>query len=683
MFKQILLAVLIISFIYAEKPISGQVFSTNGNPLSYAVIADVSGHTWIIADENGNFQYPLYLTIELGDSLIVSRYGYDTQYIKISNRAYYTVELNPQPIKHESIHVKGVDNDIINQLSNTYNHILSTNEPINIFQQIPGMAIRSYGGKTGGLFLSTYGGPAVNTKLLLGGVDLTNSQFGSIDLTLIPEPLINDLTMVNSPSIFFGSGAVDGAIKINPWQNTSYLSVRSGSFGNKGILGNYFRNFKRFIVNFSIGSLIDNGNYSYFVENEKFNRENNDFDRRHISVNTAIKLNDKSNVHGLYIESRQKRGVTGSLAWPSPLARRENKLQLGNISYNHLNKGGYTKIQISTKTSKENFDDPNPYWPISSEHKVIGNTITVQQNQTIFNKTVLNVLLEGKQETIISTDVGNHERFNNSIATEVNIPILYHLSISPAFRIDKIGDSELHPTQSIGISYTGLKNSNFEYRIRTSFRNPTFNDLYWNPGGNPDLKPETSWMHAFKHKLYFGDKHKSNIYVNISDSHATDLIQWAPIDETYLVWQPQNIAKSRRTNVTLGSQLNLKQVPLTIAWHSTYLKAKDLDLKKSILNTPEFIGFIGMNYSFLGFDIGLQSHYTGERIARYELDEDIYLKEYWYTTATVMYNALIFGNRVSIILDITNILDKQYVVISDYPEPGRMFNLQIKYLFKT
>lgn len=681
MFKQILLSMLVATLVYAQKPISGQVFSKNGYPLSYAVISDISGQTWTISDEVGYFIYSPSPEQDYGDSLIVSRYGYDTRYIQILDKPFYVIELIPQPIIHKSIYVEGLDNKFSKQLSNTYNHLLSNKEPINLLQQIPGMAIRSYGGKTGGMFLSTFGGPAVNTKLLLGDVDLTNSQFGSIDLTLIPEPLINNMTMVNSPSILFGSGAVDGAIKINPWQNTSYLSARIGSFGHEGILGNYYKNFERFVVNFSIGNTKDEGNYNYQFEKEELSRENNDFDRTFISFNTAIKVNEKSNIYGLYMESHQKRGVTGSIAWPSPLARRENKLQLGNISYNRLNKKGYTRIQLSTQISKENFDDPNPFWPVSSEHTVTGNTLILNHNQTIWNNIGLNILIEGKQEVIESTDVGNHERFNQSFATEVKIPFLNNFRLHPAFRVDKIGDSDLHPTQSIGVSYNGLKKSEFEYIIRTGYRNPTFNDLYWTPGGNPDLKPESSWIQSLKFKIYLGENRNGNVYINISDNHSTDLIQWVPIDDTFLVWQPQNIAKSRRTSFTIGNQSTFNKIPFQFAMHATYLKSEDLDLKKQLLNAPDLIGFIGVNYSFSALNVGLQAHYTGERISQYGIDSDTYLKEYWYTTATIMYNTAILGNTISVGLDVSNIFDKQYMVISDYPEPGRMLNLQLKYLF--
>lgn len=680
MFKQVLFTLLITTLVLADNPISGQVFSTSGSPLSYAVISDVLGKNWVISDENGYFNYNTSAQISLGDSLSVSRYGYNTSHFQLSELSFYIIELAPQPIEHKAVIVKGSNDIAHRQLSNTYSKILENNEPINLFQQIPGVAIRTYGSKTGGMFLSTYGSPAVNTKILLGDIDLTDAQFGSVDLTLVPEVLINSLSLVNSPSIFFGSGAIDGAININPWQNSTYISARIGMFGHNGLLGNYFKNFDKIAINLSIGYLKDDGNYDYSVDNDQFTRENNDFERKYYSLISVAKISDKSNVSGLFMESRQSRGVAGSIAWPSPVARRDNKLQLGNISYNHLNKNGYTKIQLSTRISTENYDNPNPLWPLSSEHTVYSNSAKINHNQTILNNISINILLEGKQDKIESTDVGDHERFTQSFATEVSIPLINQFRVSPAFRIDRIGSSAVYNNQSIGIAYNGLKNSKLEYIIRTGFRNPTFNDLYWNPGGNPDLKPEKSWNHSFKYKFYLNNEYTNNIYINISDNHAIDLIQWTPTDETLLVWQPQNIAKSRRTNITLGNQVTLTQLPLQLAWHATYQKTEDLDLNKQLLFAPKFIGFIGFNYSTQGFSIGVQAHYTGERLAQYGVEDNTSIPGYWSTSAVLKYQKKLLGNSLQFILDASNLFNKQYMVMNDYPEPGRIINFCLKYV---
>ena len=64
--------------------------------------------------------------------------------------------------------------------------------------------------------------------------------------------------------------------------------------------------------------------------------------------------------------------------------------------------------------------------------------------------------------------------------------------------------------------YNNLKGSEIEYHYGTGFRYPTFNDLYWQPGGNPDLEPEKSWYQTIKYKLYLDDHYLNNMYDKIT-----------------------------------------------------------------------------------------------------------------------------------------------------------------------
>ena len=170
-------------------------------------------------------------------------------------------------------------------------------------------------------------------------------------------------------------------------------------------------------------------------------------------------------------------------------------------------------------------------------------------------------------EKLESTDVGGHERNINSIATILNISFLDKFAVTPALRFDRTGNEKLHPTGEVKLSYNIFNGNEAEHHYGTGFRNPTFNDLYWPLSGNPDLKPEDSKYQSFKLKLNSVSNPLSNIYFNITDRYTDDLIQWVPIDETFFIWQPRNIARSHRTNFTIGSQYNLEKLPLQIASH--------------------------------------------------------------------------------------------------------------------
>ena len=282
-------------------------------------------------------------------------------------------------------------------------------------------------------------------------------------------------------------------------------------------------------------------------------------------------------------------------------------------------------------------------------------------------------------EKLESKDVGDHERNTNSMASVVTIPIWNNLNVVPALRFDRAGSNQIQPTMDFRLIYNNLTGTEIEYHYGTGFRYPTFNDLYWQPGGNPDLDPEKSRYQTIKYKLYLDDNYLNNIYFNIGNRYTDDLIQWAPINEGSFVWQPQNIASSHRTNFTIGSQFNLEHFPLQIALHATYQKTKDIDLDKALLYAPEVIGYAGISYGIKALNIAFSAHYTGERISSYGHPDDELLPSYIQTNATFQYLLSLFGNQFSLMLDVNNVLDKQFESINGYPEPGRIFNFGIKY----
>ena len=664
----------------ADEPISGQVFASNGNPLAYAIIANGADQNWVIANDIGQFDY--HFSIDIGDTLSVSRYGYQKLNLVISNEPFYKVSLIPDPILQDGVTVPG-DNQIFHgQITNSYKGNIGIDNPQNVLQQIPGISIRTYGGKAGIKTISTNGSPTVNTKILLDDIDLTSSQNGETDLSQIPEIFFGQITNANSPGIFYGSGAVDGVLRISPLNRRTFISASTGSFGFSSYTGNINKTWSNWTTNLSAGYLKDDGNFKYDIPDSAATRANNDFERKYAYIKTTGKLSDKSNISVLLLGSQQERGVAGSTDWASPEARRNDNLQLGSLTFNQLHNNGYSKMQLSYRKSLDKYDDPNPWWPIESEHDVRGTALKIQHHRNIINNISGTFLYEGKLEKLESTDVGDHERKTNSMASVVTIPFWNNFNIIPAFRFDHAGRNQIQPTVDLRLTYSNLNGSKIEYHFGTGFRYPTFNDLYWQPGGNPNLDPEKSQYQTIKYKLFFDDSY-SNIYLNIGDRYTDDLIQWVPIDESFFVWQPQNIASSRRTNITIGSQYKLERLPLQIAIHTTYQKTKDNDLDKPLLYAPELIGYAGIVYTSSAIKISLNTHYTGEKVSSYGYPDDELLPAFIITNAAFQYQIPIFGNHISISLDINNILDKQYETINGYPEPGRAARFGLKYMLNN
>ncbi len=323
MFKQGISVLLFLAYAIADVPVSGQIYSDNGNPLAYAVITSGMNSNWVIADENGHFNYPFSAVI--GDTLNISRYGYQQGDLVISGRSFYVISLHPVPIQQKDITVFGENQYFHGQMINTYQTLNGNANPQNIFQQISGIAIRSYGGKAGIMTLSTNGGPAVNTKIILDDIDLTSAQNGETDLSQLPEKFFNQVTVAKSPGIFYGSGAVDGVMRISSQNQQSSFSASFGSFGFNSLSGNFNQNWNNWSANLSAGYLNDDGNFNYTIEDSSFTRENNDFKRMYVALKAVGLLSERSNISVQLLGSQQDRGVAGTVSWASPEARRDGR----------------------------------------------------------------------------------------------------------------------------------------------------------------------------------------------------------------------------------------------------------------------------------------------------------------------------------------------------------------------
>ena len=132
MFKNGIIVILFSAFAMADAPISCQVFSSNGQPLAYAVISD--GDNWVIADENGQFNY---FYSDTGDTLSISRYGFVTEELIISESSFYSITLEPLPIQQKDIIVSGKEYNFNGQIVNSYRENVGIDSPKMYFSKFP------------------------------------------------------------------------------------------------------------------------------------------------------------------------------------------------------------------------------------------------------------------------------------------------------------------------------------------------------------------------------------------------------------------------------------------------------------------------------------------------------------------------------------------------------------------
>ncbi len=88
-----------------------------------------------------------------------------------------------------------------------------------------------------------------------------------------------------------------------------------------------------------------------------------------------------------------------------------------------------------------------------------------------------------------------------------------------------------------------LRNGALRWRasLTRNYRYPTLNDLYFQPGGNPDLRPEEGWSYDLGLQFQTNTKRRIAVSGSLSwfDSHIDDWILWYPKAMGY--YTPENV----------------------------------------------------------------------------------------------------------------------------------------------
>lgn len=214
-------------------------------------------------------------------------------------------------------------------------------------------------------------------------------------------------------------------------------------------------------------------------------------------------------------------------------------------------------------------------------------------------------------------------------------------------------------------------------RIRSSygssFRIPTFNDLYWIAGGNPSLRPERS--NSFD--LGALAEHEWNGYWFLDLSYfsiqSKDRILWSPTSGTF--WSPRNISEVRSRGVELEGRWEgfsrMLSVTITSSWTKVTKASEDFPgdptKDKQLVYIPRQTISASVALHLGNLQLSMQHAWTSYRYTT-EMN-DRFLPSFGVTDASLRYAVPIGGARGFVKLEATNIFGTRYQVITLYPMP--------------
>lgn len=557
-----------------------------------------------------------------------------------------------------------------------------------LLQQRTGLFLRQYGA---GMLatLTLRGTSAGHNAVFWNGLPINSPSLGQTDFSVLPIGSFDEVNLhFGSGGALFGTDAIGGSVHLN-----SKLKFGQGHhFHYGGQIG-------------SFGRLNNQVQYGY--SNEKVsmrtrvyrNYAENNFPYRNLSKpGTPIERQE----HAAFLQE----GFSQDLA----LQMKPNQLISSSFWYNQ------TEREIQPVIGSNTFDeqqDRNLRWVLDyfrfSKNKTWNLKTGIVQDELVFNNDInktLQFFLIGELDwgisDLISSKTGirytgvkgelstytaQEDRFELYQSTNFSLRENVHVSVNLR---QLIYDGKFAPfTPSVGAEWQLLSTDQQEIKLKAtgarSFKVPTLNDRFWEPGGNPDLLSESSWS------AEMGISHlwrKSNFEVSQQLTHyrlwVDNWIIWLPRGN---FWTPENIRSVHNNGLEYFFDASYKiglwgiNLQGNYNWiqaiNRTNVSQNDQSVGNQLPYTPvhKFQSLIGVNRGFLNTYLNFQ--FTG---ARYVGTNNIdVLPAYqlldWGLKVRELKTSWIKG---SLGFQVNNLFNTSYQVLRLRAMPGRNYQMNIQ-----
>lgn len=216
---------------------------------------------------------------------------------------------------------------------------------------------------------------------------------------------------------------------------------------------------------------------------------------------------------------------------------------------------------------------------------------------------------------------------------------------------------------------------------KAKVRYPSLNELYWNPGGNEELIPETS--HNISLNAILQRKFENISFVNKFEYYsiwATNFIQWEPTQNSF--WEPKNIGNvvSRGFINNLDLAINLKkEIGLRFNFDYHFNNISRVNSTRQLIYAPYTQLNLATDFESKWFNFGFRHHYTGKRFA--DNNNNTALKAFYLLDFNA-YKVLKLKNKdeLTIGAQLNNMTNQTYFTVINRPVPG--FNLEFSFKYK-
>jgi vitamin B12 transporter len=548
--------------------------------------------------------------------------------------------------------------------------------------------------------LSQRGLGANQTQVLWEGLELNHPMLGVVDLSLLPTGVVSEIEVgASNPSAAYGSGSLGGTVYMHSKSAVQGAQLTQSWSG----LGNWstsvqtgFESEDHTWKGLLAGSYVTNDNdYEYRdpIAQTNAHRTHNSVDRQYL-LGKISRTGDQVDWTAIGWWNRADQQIPGSVVSSSNQATQYDEFIRGLIRAEWYASGFRWKAEIGGSRVRLNYDQLNA--GINSRSLAYQGKATLDLRRYDSDrwqwKTGVSI-----DQLRISTNNYPQDKVRSVGAWYVNAQWqpFKRVHFYPALRVDHYSDFEWAISPSLGINGEIIGDRLFAYANGSrSFNAPTFNDLYWEPGGDPTLIPEHSYQVEAGMRWLdtkWGRHQLSGYRLWIEDG-----IQWLPGPGS--VFRAENVKALRGYGLEWSSRMSMtiERVHLVLNHNATWTRTEiaeprfggDQAVGKQLPYVPEFNIKEQLSANYRELTLSLAGRWVS---TRYTTEDHLRaLDPYYVWDAGIAYNGSLKKLNsdwsdwaIQTALTIKNLGNTSYQVVEYYPMPGRYLKLSIQLKFKS
>ena len=632
-------------------------------------------------------------------SIVPSALGQESNGVALSDTTYALPEIRISSTRYTAdaryvaARVAHIDNQLLESTGSR-----SLDE---VLQRASGVFLRRYG--TGLSSLSIRGGSSSHSVVTIDGMPLYDPQLGQVDLSLVPSMLLDNISiMYGQGSSLYGANGLSGIVDIEtraPQNIPVFGSIKAtvGAYGERqaeGSLGFRKKNV-RGVVAVRHGE--EKGDFSYedpsLFPVERVRRQG--ADRLFSSYLGKLDWTHNRSVSTLSAwVNTFERGIPGPITLQFRDERQWDKLLRVNAQHVRSVKTGTFALQSGLQRMSLRY--ANPFLDIDDTGQTTSVSLDAYYKRLGKNNNTIKIGIDNAFRTASHPSLSEEAQ-----EVQTGLYVLGELGLEdivllPSMRLDRysLPDSDAITAFSPNLGATFNPSFIPSLFVKTqagrSFKAPTFNDRFWQPGGNAALNPEIGWGYEgglMWEPVNQGKALALSSEVTLYQQHIRDQITWLPTNNGY--WSPRNIEgvllRGLESSLTLDPFATGKtSTRLELIYHLTDTRNRadsaSPSYNKPLRYAPKhlFKTILGAKRSTQKGELGVDvfSQYISKRYV--SEDGSSAIPDYWITDVRVHSSFLTSRTALSLSILIENVFDREYEVINGYVMPPRLVRIEME-----